>query len=387
MIAEKPSVSQAIAKVIGAYKSEDGYLSGRECLVSWCLGHLAEYVSPESYDTRYRFWQYGDLPIIPQKWELAVSADKKEQFEVLKDLLNRSDLSYVVNACDAGREGELIFQRVYELSGSALPVKRLWVSSMEDTAIRKGFEELKEGSDYENLCQAAISRAQADWLIGMNATRAFTTTYGKTFKVGRVQTPTLAMLVDRQERIEGFRKEAYYKVALTYKGMVFLSENMEEKAAADALAAECDKKQAVIRKVSREQKKSSPPKLYDLTSLQREANRYFGYTAKKTLDILQELYEEKLVTYQNGQPVCDGGYVGNRGGAGCQSAKDVSGAFRWQFQSGSPCGKSGQQCKGNRPPCDSPYQTGDGKGLENAAGGEKESDVPDRTAGDPGSIG
>lgn len=305
VIAEKPSVSQAIAKVIGAYKSEDGYLSGRECLVSWCLGHLAEYVSPESYDTRYRFWQYGDLPIIPQRWELAVSADKKEQFEVLKDLLNRSDLSYVVNACDAGREGELIFQRVYELSGSALPVKRLWVSSMEDTAIRKGFEELKDGSDYENLCQAAISRAQADWLIGMNATRAFTTTYGKTFKVGRVQTPTLAMLVERQERMEGFKKEAYYKVALTHKGMVFLSENMEDKAAADALAAACDKKQAVIRKVSREQKKSSPPKLYDLTSLQREANRYFGYTAKKTLDTLQELYEEKLVTY----PRTDSQYV------------------------------------------------------------------------------
>ena len=313
---------------------------------------------------------------------------KKEQFEVLKGLLNRSDLSYVVNACDAGREGELIFQRVYELSGSVLPVKRLWVSSMEDTAIRKGFEELKDGSDYENLCQAAISRAQADWLIGMNATRAFTTTYGKTFKVGRVQTPTLAMLVERQERMEGFQKEAYYKVALTHKGMVFLSENMEDKAAADALAAECDKKQAVIRKVSREQKKSSPPKLYDLTSLQREANRYFGYTAKKTLDILQELYEEKLVTY----PRTDSQYVTeDMAETVAELAAGLPKMFPelsdGSFSQAPRVGKSGQQCKGNRPPCDSPHQTGDGEGLENAAGGEKEPDVPDRTAGDPGGIG
>lgn len=305
VIAEKPSVSQAIAKVIGAYKSEDGYLSGKDCLVSWCLGHLAEYVPPEIYDEKYRFWQYQDLPIIPQDWQLAISKDKREQFEVLKDLLNRSDIAYVVNACDAGREGELIFQRVYELSGSALPIKRLWISSMEDMAIRKGFEELKDGSVYENLCQAAISRAQADWLIGMNATRAFTTTYGKTFKVGRVQTPTLAMLVERQERIDGFQKEAYYKVALTHKGMVFVSENMADEKEADCLAASCEKKQAVIQKLSKEQKKSSPPKLYDLTSLQREANRYYGYTAKKTLDILQELYEEKLVTY----PRTDSQYV------------------------------------------------------------------------------
>lgn len=305
VIAEKPSVSQAIAKVIGAYKSEDGYLSGRDCLVSWCLGHLAEYVSPEIYDEKYRFWQYQDLPIIPQDWQLAISKDKREQFEVLKDLLNRSDIAYVVNACDAGREGELIFQRVYELSGSALPIKRLWISSMEDMAIRKGFEELKDGSVYENLCQAAISRAQADWLIGMNATRAFTTTYGKTFKVGRVQMPTLAMLVERQERIDGFQKEAYYKVALTHKGMVFVSENMADEKEADRLAASCEKKQAVIQKLSKEQKKSSPPKLYDLTSLQREANRYYGYTTKKTLDILQELYEEKLVTY----PRTDSQYV------------------------------------------------------------------------------
>lgn len=305
VIAEKPSVSQAIAKVIGAYKSEDGYLSGRDCLVSWCLGHLAEYVSPEAYDTRYRFWQYEDLPIVPEEWQLAVSKDKKEQFEVLKALLNRSDISYVVNACDAGREGKLIFKRVYDLSGSVIPVKRLWISSMEDAAIRKGFEELKDGSVYDNLCQAAVSRAQADWLIGMNATRAFTTTYGKVFKVGRVQTPTLAMLVERQERIDGFKKEAYYKVALNHNDMVFISENMADEKEADHLAAECDKKQAVIQKLSCEQKKSSPPKLYDLTSLQREANRYFGYTAKKTLDTLQELYEEKLVTY----PRTDSQYV------------------------------------------------------------------------------
>ena len=178
VIAEKPSVSQAIAKVIGAYKRKEGYLEGRDCLVSWCLGHLAEYAPPESYDSRYRFWQYKDLPIIPDVWKLLVSEDKKEQFGVLKELLNRSDVEYVVNACDAGREGELIFRRVYELSRSHIPMKRLWISSMEDKAIEEGFSNLRDGELYDHLCQASVCRAQADWLIGMNATRAFTTTYG-----------------------------------------------------------------------------------------------------------------------------------------------------------------------------------------------------------------
>lgn len=297
VIAEKPSVSQAIAKVLGAYKSENGYMQGRECIVSWCLGHLAEYVPPEAYDSRYRIWQFEDLPIIPEEWRLSVAKEKKKQFEVLRGLLRRSDFDYVVNACDAGREGELIFKWVYDLSNSRIPVKRLWISSMEDSAIRDGFQHLREGREYENLCNAAVSRAQADWLVGMNATRAFTTIYGKTFKVGRVQTPTLAMLVERQEKIDHFHKETYYRVNLEHKGLTFSSEKIADSMEADRLADLCYGKKAVVTDLKREMKKASPPKLYDLTSLQREANRYFGFTAKKTLDLLQELYEKKLITY------------------------------------------------------------------------------------------
>lgn len=181
VIGEKPSVAQALAKVLGAEKREDGYLSGKDCIISWCLGHLAEYVAPEVYDSKYQKWDFTDLPIFPEEWQLAVAKDKKEQFGVLKKLLNRNDLEYVVNACDAGREGELIFKRVYDLAGSTVPVKRLWISSMEDTAIRDGFAHLKEGRECENLCQSAVCRAKADWLIGMNATRAFTTKYFKRF--------------------------------------------------------------------------------------------------------------------------------------------------------------------------------------------------------------
>ena len=297
VIAEKPSVAQSYAKNLSAYKKQDGYMEGENCLVSWCLGHLAEYARPEEYDKRYAKWQFDDLPIIPEKWKLQVSGDKKKQFSVLKELMNRSDIEYLVNGCDAGREGELIFQRVYELSGCTKPVRRLWISSMEDEAIRKGFHEMKDANFYSNLCMAAVCRAQADWLIGMNATRAYTTKYYKRLVVGRVQTPTLAMLAERQEKIEHFQKEAFYKVSLTDGKFVVVSENITNKADAELLAALCDGSEAVITELKREQKKISPPKLYDLTSLQREANRYFGFTAKKTLDLLQELYEEKLVTY------------------------------------------------------------------------------------------
>ena len=297
VIAEKPSVAQSYAKNLSAYKKQDGYMEGENCLVSWCLGHLAEYARPEEYDERYAKWQFDDLPIIPEKWKLQVSGDKKKQFSVLKELMNRSDIEYLVNGCDAGREGELIFQRVYELSGCTKPVRRLWISSMEDEAIRKGFHEMKDANFYSNLCMAAVCRAQADWLIGMNATRAYTTKYYKRLVVGRVQTPTLAMLAERQDKIEHFQKEAFYKVSLTDGKLVVVSENITNKADAELLAALCDGSEAVITELKREQKKISPPKLYDLTSLQREANRYFGFTAKKTLDLLQELYEEKLVTY------------------------------------------------------------------------------------------
>lgn len=297
VIAEKPSVAQSYAKNLSAYKKRDGYMEGENCLVSWCLGHLAEYARPEEYDERYAKWQFDDLPIIPEKWKLQVSADKKKQFSVLKELMNREDIEYLVNGCDAGREGELIFQRVYDLSGCRKPVRRLWISSMEDEAIRNGFHEMKDAGFYSNLCMAAVCRAQADWLIGMNATRAYTTKYYKKLVVGRVQTPTLAMLTERQDRIEHFQKETFYRVELTDGKLVAVSENITNKADAELLAALCDGSEAIITELKREQKKVSPPKLYDLTSLQREANRYFGFTAKKTLDLLQELYEEKLVTY------------------------------------------------------------------------------------------
>lgn len=297
VIAEKPSVAQSYAKNLSAYKREDGYLEGESCIVSWCLGHLAEYAQPEEYDPKYEKWQFDDLPILPEAWKLKVSKDKKKQFEVIKTLMNRSDVEYLVNGCDAGREGELIFQRVYVLAGCRKPVKRLWISSMEDAAIQKGFQTMKSEEEYKNLCMAAVCRAQADWLIGMNGTRAYTTRYFKRLVVGRVQTPTLAMLAERQERIEHFQKEAFYKVALTDGKLTVVSENIANEETAELLAALCNGSTAVVTQMKKERKKSFPPKLYDLTSLQREANRYFGYTAKRTLDMLQELYEEKLVTY------------------------------------------------------------------------------------------
>ena len=297
VIAEKPSVAQSYAKNLSAYKREDGYLEGESCIVSWCLGHLAEYAQPEEYDPKYEKWQFDDLPILPETWKLKVSKDKKKQFEVIKTLMNRSDVEYLVNGCDAGREGELIFQRVYDLAGCRKPVKRLWISSMEDAAIQKGFQTMKSEEEYKNLCMAAVCRAQADWLIGMNGTRAYTTRYFKRLVVGRVQTPTLAMLAERQERIEHFQKEAFYKVALTDGKLTVVSENIANEEAADLLAALCNGSTAVVTQMKKEDKKAFPPRLYDLTSLQREANRYFGYTAKRTLDMLQELYEEKLVTY------------------------------------------------------------------------------------------
>ena len=305
VIAEKPSVSQALAKVLGAGEREEGYLFGQDCVVSWCLGHLAEYVSPDFYDSRYEKWDFTDLPIIPENWQLAVAKDKKAQFLVLKKLLNRSDLDYVVNACDAGREGELIFKRVYDLSGSHISVKRLWISSMEDSAIREGFASLKNGNEYGNLCEASVCRAKADWLIGMNATRAFTTKYYKRLAVGRVQTPTLAMIVERQDAIDGFVKEAYYKVVIEGNGIRAVSGNINEEADSLALVEECSGKPAVISKVEKIWKKNQPPKLYDLTTLQREANRFFGYTAQETLQELQKLYEARMVTY----PRTDSQYI------------------------------------------------------------------------------
>lgn len=297
VIAEKPSVSKSIAKVIGAYRQEDGYLEGGDCVVSWCLGHLAEYAAPEHYDERYENWRFEDLPILPVEWKLLVHNTKKPQFNVLRKLLRSKKFDYVVNACDAGREGEAIFRRVYALAGSKLPIKRLWISSMEDAAIQQGFENLKDGAAYDNLFAASECRAKADWLIGMNGTRAFTKKYGRKQTIGRVQTPTLAMLAERQTKIKNFVKEPYYKVELSGAGVVAVSEQMAQEQNADAMQAACDGQCAVVGSIERKRVEKKPPKLYDLTTLQREANRYYGLPASQTLQALQELYEEKLVTY------------------------------------------------------------------------------------------
>lgn len=297
VIAEKPSVSKSIAKVIGAYRQEDGYLEGGDCVVSWCLGHLAEYAAPEHYDERYETWRFEDLPILPVEWKLLVHNTKKPQFNVLRKLLRSKKFDYVVNACDAGREGEAIFRRVYALAGSKLPIKRLWISSMEDAAIQQGFENLKDGAAYDNLFAASECRAKSDWLIGMNGTRAFTKKYGRKQTIGRVQTPTLAMLTERQTKIQNFVKEPYYKVELFGAGVVAVSEQMAQEQDADAMQAACDGQCAVVGSIGRKRVEKKPPKLYDLTTLQREANRYYSLTASQTLQALQELYEEKLVTY------------------------------------------------------------------------------------------
>lgn len=297
VIAEKPNVSRAIAKVIGAYRQEDGYLEGGDCVVSWCLGHLAEYAAPEHYDERYENWRFEDLPILPVEWKLLVHNTKKPQFNVLRKLLRSKKFDYVVNACDAGREGEAIFRRVYALAGSKLPIKRLWISSMEDAAIQQGFENLKDGAAYNNLFAASECRAKADWLIGMNGTRAFTKKYGRKQTIGRVQTPTLAMLTERQAKIQNFVKEPYYKVELSGAGVVAVSEQMAQELDADTMQAACDGQCAVVGSIERKRVEKKPPKLYDLTTLQREANRYYGLTASQTLQAAQELYEEKLVTY------------------------------------------------------------------------------------------
>ena len=297
IIAEKPSVAKSLANVIGAYQEKKGYLEGRECIVSWCLGHLAEYAFPESYGEKYAEWNFDDLPIIPSPWKLSVTKDKVQQYTVLKELMCRQDIDYVINACDAGREGELIFRRVYDLSKCKMPVMRLWISSMEDAAIREGFRSMKPGREYDNLAAASVCRAKADWLLGINESRAFTTTYGRRLILGRVQTPTLAMITEREAAIDGFQKEQYYLLHLKKDGLDALSDKFRDKAEAEALANACSGQDATVVFVDQEQKTIAPPRLYDLTSLQRDANRHFGMTASQTLEAAQALYESKLITY------------------------------------------------------------------------------------------
>ena len=305
VIAEKPSVAQIIAAALGAKKKQDGYTEGNGYLISWCVGHLVQLADAAAYGEQYKKWSYDSLPILPQEWQYAVSADKGKQFATLKKLMHRADISEVVNACDAGREGELIFRFVYEVAGCNKPMRRLWISSMEESAIKTGFENLKDGRDYDALFASALCRAKADWLIGINATRLFSCLYGKTLNVGRVQTPTLKMLTDRDAAISHFQKEKYYHVRLDLSGAEAASGRISDKAEADALKGACEAETAVCVSLTREKKTAAPPKLFDLTSLQREANRIFGYTAKQTLDLAQALYEKKLLTY----PRTDSNYL------------------------------------------------------------------------------
>ncbi|HGS9905381.1 TPA: DNA topoisomerase 3 [Clostridioides difficile] len=297
VIAEKPSVAQTIAAALGAKEKKDGYIEGSGYLISWCVGHLVQLAEAAAYGEQYKKWSYDSLPILPQEWKYTVDPDKGKQFATLKELMHRADVSEVVNACDAGREGELIFRFVYNQAGCKKPMRRLWISSMEDAAIKAGFASLKDGRDYDPLFASALCRAKADWLIGINATRLFSCLYHKTLNVGRVQTPTLKMLVDRDAAITSFKKEKYYVVRLSLGGTEAASAKICAAEEAKELKAACEAAQAVCVSVVKEKKTAAPPKLFDLTSLQREANRIFGYTAKQTLDLAQSLYEKRLLTY------------------------------------------------------------------------------------------
>ena len=297
IIAEKPSVAKSIASALGASSRADGFYEGNGLLVSWCVGHLVSPMDAGGYDERFKKWRYDDLPILPEPFRYVLAPGKEDTFENLCALMDRPDVDTIVNACDAGREGELIFRLVYEMTGCRKPVLRLWISSMEDSAIREGFSDLHPGTDYEALYQSALCRQKADWLVGINATRLFSVLYHRTLNVGRVQTPTLAMLAERDAKITLFHKEKYHLLRLTLTGAEAVSEKFTDPAAAEQAAAMCKGAAVTCTSVTKEQKKEQPPKLYDLTTLQREANRLFGYTAKQTLDYAQSLYEKKLLTY------------------------------------------------------------------------------------------
>ena len=297
VIAEKPSVAASIAAALGVKEKKDGYIEGGGYLISWCVGHLVELADAAAYGEQYKKWSYESLPILPEEWQYTVAADKGKQFKTLKELMHRADVSEVVNACDAGREGELIFRFVYDVAKCNKPMRRLWISSMEDSAIKAGFADLGDGRDYDALYASALCRAKADWIIGINATRLFSCLYHKTLNVGRVQTPTLKMLVDRGEAISHFKKEKYYHVRLDLSGAEAASERISDKPGADTLKAACEAETAVCVSLTKEKKTAAPPKLFDLTSLQREAHKIYGYTAKQTLDLAQTLYEKRLLTY------------------------------------------------------------------------------------------
>ena len=298
VLAEKPSVAMSLSKVTGSNQRGDGYMEGNGYLVSWCVGHLVELSQPEAYDEKYAKWKYDDLPILPEHWQYQVSASTKKQFGILKKLMQRKDVESLICATDAGREGELIFRLVYHQCGCKKPVERLWISSMEDSAIREGFQKLRPGTEYDALYEAALCRERADWIVGINATRLFSCLYGQTLNVGRVMTPTLAMVVMRDAAIRAFKPEPFYSAELKFRDFQAGGERMKEKAEAEKLVAECCQAgSAIITKVEQKEKSEKPPALFDLTSLQREANRQLGFTAQQTLDYTQALYEKKLVTY------------------------------------------------------------------------------------------
>lgn len=297
VIAEKPSVAQSIAKILGATSRKDGFTEGNNYIVSWCVGHLVELAPADSYDEKYAKWRYGDLPILPDQWQYQVSSSTKKQFDVLKKLLADSRVDTVICATDAGREGELIFRLVYEKAKCKKPVQRLWISSLEDTAIQKGFENLKDGTEYENLYQAALCRAKADWIVGINATRLFSVLCGQTLNIGRVMSPTLAMICERDAAISMFKPEPFYTVHLACNGFSMIGEKLKDKAQATAILQACDGQSVTIESVEQKEKTEKPPKLYDLTTLQREANKLLGFTAEQTLQYAQSLYEKKYITY------------------------------------------------------------------------------------------
>lgn len=319
VIAEKPSVAISIASALGVRGKQDGYQEGNGYVVSWCFGHLAGLADAAVYDPKYARWRKEDLPIVPERFRFCIGEDKKKQFELLKRLMHRADVTEVINACDAGREGELIFRSVFYLAGCKKPMKRLWISSMEDSAIREGFAQLKDGAEYDGLYQSAMCRAEADWLVGINATRLFSLAYGTKLNVGRVISPTLALMMDRETEIAGFAPETFYTVRL-HMGFEAESEKEKNKTIAEAVADSCQGKNARVRSVERKEKQENPPALYDLTTLQRDANRILGYTAKQTLDYLQQLYEKKLCTY----PRTDSRYLSDDMSMNVLKLSDVS---------------------------------------------------------------
>ena len=297
VIAEKPSVAKAIADVLGAKSKKDGHYEGNNYLVSWCVGHLLSHAMPEAYDEKFNKWRIKDLPILPTEWKYTAVDSTKKQLKVLKDLLKRPDIDTVINACDSGREGELIFRLVYEHCKCKKPMKRLWISSMEETAIKDGFSNLRDGADFDGLYHAALCRSQADWLVGMNLSRLYSCLYNANLSIGRVQTPTLALIVEREHKIRNFVKEPFYVVEITGNGFTANREKLKDKSQADNIRTACDGKTAIVKSIENQSKSESAPKLYDLTTLQREANKMFGYTAKQTLEVSQKLYEMKVLTY------------------------------------------------------------------------------------------